>query len=543
MQLEKVIDLHTHLFNVRYIPLAAFFESRGAPRWLAKLGKRFFHFLTGKPDLERLLARKDTEEAVVEFAASAFILEIDSIVAGHQSAGTTYSDAERISFALDSVREAEAYRLLRDIDRELGEEFASTSKFDDAMRELIAERFSLGPFKTVENTKSIGFIGRLVLRLIKKLFRGIETGLDYLSFFFTLVSTERGLWHSLSSAYSPERNVNLFVHYMMDMDGSFSGESYFAFYDDQLKRLTQIEQSAGGTVIGFSAFDPFRAVANGIDTTEKMDQFLGRSIAYGKVGFKFYPPLGYLPSGNKNPKFNYVNDLFFSWCQRNAVPVMAHCTPEGFELEKGKSGVNSHPKNWEDVLSRYPELTLCYGHAGGGVREVPEKDSKKRRTVYGWMAPPPGELPADDRYWNDDDNYARWVVEHCCKYKNVYCDLSIIHEIIFDDKVPGADLRARDILRIRLADALSPELANPYQFKDKLIYGSDWPMPQMVNDADPYLEAVNEIVSDPKVPIEPAKFYVNNALDFLMLERRRDSLVKTFGKDHADAVAKAAERV
>ena len=44
---SEVIDVHTHIFNARYIPLVGALHSKGVPKWLGQLLKPLFNVLAG----------------------------------------------------------------------------------------------------------------------------------------------------------------------------------------------------------------------------------------------------------------------------------------------------------------------------------------------------------------------------------------------------------------------------------------------------------------------------------------------------------------
>lgn len=119
------------------------------------------------------------------------------------------------------------------------------------------------------------------------------------------------------------------------------------------------------------------------------------------IGFKMYPPLGYMPL---DPRLPFLHDSlkdgdsFFARCEREGIPILAHCSPGGMsthELElfmqyDGKSSNPAtdeampketakrlltpegyfwtkyvHPKAWREVLVHFPKLKLCLAHFGG----------------------------------------------------------------------------------------------------------------------------------------------------------------------------------
>jgi predicted TIM-barrel fold metal-dependent hydrolase len=176
---------------------------------------------------------------------------------------------------------------------------------------------------------------------------------------------------------------------------------------------------------GFVAYNPKR---------EKGLDLVINALNEGFTGIKFYPPLGYNPVNSKE---------LFKYCADKGIPVFTHCTPSGFEAGENY-GLNSDPKNWEKVLIEVNDLKLCLGHAGG---------------VKGWFG------PFDPNNIFPNDTYAKDVVKLCTKYKNVYAEVGFLDHI----EKP----MQRDQFVKRLQHLFKDKTAN-YNFKDKIMYGSDW---------------------------------------------------------------------
>jgi len=185
-------------------------------------------------------------------------------------------------------------------------------------------------------------------------------------------------------------------------------------------------------------------------------------------------------------------------CIRNDRPILTHCTVEGFEAYEG-SGLLSNPVHWQQVLgaksNKYQKLRLCYGHAGG---------IGKNSEYLGWGAA--GEL------WESPNNFARMVVEHCRTYPHVYCDMSHYEAIMKDDEVKKAFVK-------NFVREMRNESGN-YLFRKKVMYGSDWHMPEMVQRTRPYLDFFRELFSKTSIKDYAEDFFYRNAVRFLNLEKR-----------------------
>lgn len=77
----------------------------------------------------------------------------------------------------------------------------------------------------------------------------------------------------------------------------------------------------------------------------------------GFVGVKLYPSLGY--EINSGEMFKV-----YSYCEEREIPLLMHCSEGGFNLTK-ETYKNSDPMLWDSILSKHPNLKICFGHFGG----------------------------------------------------------------------------------------------------------------------------------------------------------------------------------
>lgn len=520
-KLPLVVDAHTHLFNARYLPLTGILASWGVPRHLAWLTTRLVNSLTGKSKLRYQLKNfslkhhDDAFDEIINEIGEITIQQIDAQLT-EVIESDYFKDPSLLHEPTGEFIDSELYEVLIDIHDEFGDA--------DSAREL-----DLGYIESIQpadalSSKGIKFLGffkgvkRMVKRLLKKAFAFIENAADYLDFIHNMMRSEKGLLDRLTDYYDAMADEYLMIHYMMDMRYPFNDKPKYDFYKRQLPRMSALEKHSKGKSIGFSAFDIKRFSRGEVDP-EAIYSHLERALAHGKLGFKFYPPMGFRAAGNENPKEEQVADIFFDYCVENRVPVFCHCTPEGFEQGKN-TGLNSDPDYWEQCLKKpnRESLILCFGHAGGGKRQV------GGRTVDGWLS-------TTDNNWDDPDNYARKVVKLCRTYEHVYCDLSYMHEIIHDD-------HAADALKQRLITELGREIDQdfPYALSDKMMYGSDWHMVSVVNDIDTYFAKILEIFSSDELTHLQPKFFAQNAITYLDLASFIPKAREKFGDIYADRI-------
>jgi predicted TIM-barrel fold metal-dependent hydrolase len=310
---------------------------------------------------------------------------------------------------------------------------------------------------------------------------------NYMAFFFTTLHAEEDMLAKVLSSYGsglPDLQIS---HYMMDMQHGYAGakEPYYAFAI-QLDRMQTLHRNHAGRMFSFSAFDPRRE-----DWKVRAED----AIRKGFVGFKFYPAMGYTPSGHRPQSEQDRIDAFFDFCVDGDIPIFTHCTPVGFE-NRHKLGRNANPALWEKVLKERPALRLCFGHAGGG------RVTRNKITFPGWAA--------TDEEWGagDETNYAKIVARLCKQYPNVYCEVGYITSLL-DDR-PSRD---RFLANLKSAQKLPGKL----DLMEKMAFGSDWHMPSMVDNTRNYFDVFLEIFQSAPYSKYIENFFWKNAYSYLKL--------------------------
>jgi predicted TIM-barrel fold metal-dependent hydrolase len=210
------------------------------------------------------------------------------------------------------------------------------------------------------------------------------------------------------------------------------------------------------------------------------------------IGFKMYPPLGYKPL---DPRLPYLHDLkkdadcFYARCEREGIPILAHCSPGGIythelklyrEYDSGVpqyrinpssssskpadasyvSGDNQniamkyfwdnyvHPLEWRKVLQKFPKLRLCLAHFGGDEwKKGPESD---------WITE---------------------IVALTKEYPNVYTDFAC-WDLDYAKESFAQILKNRRYSHLR----------------DKILFGTDWYMTLLVLDGKSYKSFCEEFM-------------------------------------------------
>lgn len=383
--------------------------------------------------------------------------------------------------------------------------------------------------------------------------------------------------------------IDLAVYQMMNMGPSYDqapqtghyipGAPSATMYDFQKQQTAiaeQIQEQSDGHVIHFVAYNPFESIGDPKCPSEPLGSLPSRVEDYpvalrnvhealkrGAWGVKFYPPMGYRPTGNAgtpcddklddpNPfvrsgtlkwtayfntdkvkqwkarydqpdwngkKLDALNDMLFRYCVKHDVPLFTHCNTGEMRVES-MSQRFAHPRFWEMVLERHPRLRLCLGHAGN----------------YGFWC----ELPAG---WDTEGKdkpgttrcYPDWglrVARLCAKYPNVYCELGI-HEQLAD---PGLASRfvvvVDDLCNFSTSSGRSaqvyPASGPRYNLSKKMMYGSDWFMPVGESPAA-YLEGFLRTYNWPALRPVAKDFFAGNAVRFLRVREQvsTNPLIKT----------------
>ena len=242
----------------------------------------------------------------------------------------------------------------------------------------------------------------------------------------------------------------------MDMAYMGCGKVPRLFYD-QLKELGDLKKIYP-QIIPFIHVDPRREDI--LDLTKMVVE------KWGFGGVKLYPTLGYFP---------YDKDLspIYDYCERNNLPVIAHCSPnnpvffkgsykELYELLKKDRYLGSkllydiaqhkktkkelcryftNPLNYKKVMEEFPKLKICAAHFG---------------SEYSW-----------DKYLKNPDEKENWFVyirDMIKEYENFYTDISFT-------------LNNEEYFSV-----LKVMLSSDEKIRDKVNFGSDFYMVETSSD-------------------------------------------------------------
>ena len=269
---------------------------------------------------------------------------------------------------------------------------------------------------------NIGISAFLMIKLLK-LFKNRPILQKYASFLKVgTMKSQLNIFKDLKSFYNPDDHI---VILSLNMDYMGAGKAKHN-YKQQIHEIKRIKAHYPDTCLPFYSIDP-RAGSPG-ELLSEARQHLKKK---GFVGIKIYPALGYYP-------FDPGLEEVYKWASDKKVPIMTHCTkvgsyylgditaeminpnsfvgqalnwPNKFDkvsfpitenLKKKKEFCDnfSHLYNYARVLEKYPDLKICFAHAGD---DVGIKEAKSGNSNNSWFT------------------HIKYLMQ---TYQNVYTDIS-----------------------------------------------------------------------------------------------------------------------
>jgi len=507
-----IVDVHTHLFNSRYMPLKHVVKAR---MWAAGASKPLTLIANGLGLTDAAAVLLATRTPADKYEAAARQKLVDAYLARHGGS------------ALNDV----------DLFHAMAHSQVSNPKLDLPFRDrLRGSPEDIGPLEYLAyETFGEGFLVDYIAKwFVHDPADGVSAN-GVASFAVGMMSEEG---ESLKRMERLFPQVDLFVYQSMDLVPSFYAGHTHAYsysrddnHDDSthkpaasLPRIRELCKESDGRLIHFVAWNPFRTLNREGGAVPSL-QLVKQAVQNGASGVKFYPPLGYRPScndftGYKKPFFlsearkqwnnrylgnhphgretdvlkqraqemDRVNEELFAWCADNDIPIFSHCNTGEFRAYYTEEyAENANPAYWEPVLKKHPKLRLCFGHAGGVT------------DWYGKCAQPSGHVPGTEK-WGE------CVRRLCRTYPNVYCEFGI-HEDI-------AHPETAEFIYDTLLRELPERGDGKWKLADKVMYGSDYFMPVSVTPKQ-YLEGFQRIFSLRGMEIYKARFFSGNAMKYL----------------------------
>ncbi len=489
-----VIDMHTHVFNGRDLPLAGILNAFGAPLGVSHSLAKLLNAWTAGDDLEDPIPQAASiSEAPEALWTSAL---------ANTRAEMTMPQADSLFAPLSPEEQAGLLEFVGQ-DEPAAAEMALSGAKNEREREieivaLALRKIDFPPGETDDAVQPAA----------APLIAGAGAG-GYTRFLGIMTKGHLHIAHRLLTREYPK--VDLFVHHMMDMERAYASKPVVAF-EEQMNRMTRLDRRFDGKLLHFVAFDPFRR-GDSLDSVR-------RGLRAGALGVKFYPPSGYRATGNEIPpqpgllkpgsrgrwKSRYfglsnaaldaLNEALFVFCEREQIPIFTHCTPHGFEAEKGY-GAMADPQYWAKILERHKTLRLCFGHSGGDAYWFQENGAQ------------PGAIA--------QRRFGEQVVELCLAHPNVYCEAGYLEKIL--------DPGSRALFQKQLAAVIERRSSDgKWAFGHKLMYGTDWHMIHKEARHEQFPAAFQEAFAEPRLGPWQRPFFARNAVAFLKLaEAAKDS--------------------
>jgi hypothetical protein len=267
----RILDLHTHLFNARYVPLASIIANAiGKDESnLANHVARLLEALTGssypQPEITAALQFQNEDE-VDEYRLEHIwnitkheLLAATGSLEVIQQGASTLLDASLATPALGLLRSSELMSILVDL-----------SKIDYAAEgwagTLPPTYTTLVPYGSLDTPMLFGDFLDWARGVVKKALRVVTKLMDpnawgevenYLEFFLTMLNSEEKMLKKLLSGYGNDLPPLQISHYMMDMQMAYEFQKppYYPFHPVQMDRMQTLQRANPARVFGFSAFD------------------------------------------------------------------------------------------------------------------------------------------------------------------------------------------------------------------------------------------------------------------------------------------------
>jgi len=525
---SPIIDIHTHTFNARYLPLRNILLGKrdAAPplTWLISdsCAATLAHSLIERTEL----APAPGSEGVAR-------MESASQAQQHRDKGWICGVFLKL---LDKAAASGAWRKGMSPQDQLAalDKVAEKMNFQEKMGVMIATRM-MGMDNHVDMSPN-----------------GLRGAMRFL-WFLTQNDADQTRLFALQYKDAPMRGTPLMVSHMMDLAPVYnqepSGNELLDFAKDQVRRVESFQKRPNSNMIYFVAYAPYRDYWRGGHAGDAQELVRSAIEEHGAWGVKVYPPSGYRPAGNsiqprptgirsraaaeqwdarygplpgdKNRALDEKIEKLLLWCIEKNVPVFVHSGTGEFEARKGYGFHHSNPSFWRQFLDNHPapdgspcRLRLCLGHAGGGD------------------------------YWFGGKNAVSWgsdSYEMCRRFPNVYCEITTHAELV----APNNQAFFVDRLAKAFDDSQLDADGKPYPFSfaKKLIYGTDWYLPD-ASERETVLVATEQAFLHKKLRRHYKDYFFGNALRYLnagtRLNRSSDSATAV-EKRLQDALALATD--
>ena len=325
----------------------------------------------------------------------------------------------------------------------------------------------------------------------------------------------------------PKKGEITLVSHMMDLapvyDQIPDGQTLLDLPSQQVRRMEYFQGASSSNLLYFVAYCPYR-IPNAMPSGG-LEVVRDAILQHHARGVKFYPPSGYRPADNhvrprpytlsttapgrqwdrrytafgpdKDVALEAEVNRMLEWCMDQDIPVFVHSGYGQFEARKGYGEYHSNPKFWRQFLEKHScpgkpcTLRLCLGHAGG------------------------------EDFWFGTGTHADWgqcVFDLCTHYPNVYCEITTSEKMVMAKSQAYFVEQMTRLFKESNASAMSADPLHPrYPFCKKLMYGTDWYLPSQGEPSAVLLSTQRAFLSC-GLRDAYADYFSGNASRFLKLE-------------------------
>lgn len=409
-----MIDAHTYICNLAYVPVRGMLQARGVPEGLAGPAARIFDRLT------RVDESKPTQLDSVLLGAFAPAIEVttaDLVLDIARALEATELDAIR-----DSLAEGAIYL----------DSVETGRRSDEYQVSLLLE------------TELLGTNRERLARIVRAVGHFIAGGTDTLRWLLLMMNRESVIVERLLALWD---GASVSAVHVADLEPSYPHErARFDFVQDQLPRVRRLAAATPGRLATFVGYNPARPDA--LDIVQRALDALGFDGVVICQPDEDVPGEDAAVAGAAPADVTERAMALFAMCVERDVPVLAPCVPSEVDVVLGEPGTRGGPAYWRRVLEMpgLESLRLCLAHAGG---------------MQGWTLP---HSHAGDEAW--DSTWACEVVALCTHYPSVYCDFAQF-SCVFDDEA-----RAKFTRRLERVVEATAAAARP--FSTRVLFGSGW---------------------------------------------------------------------
>jgi predicted TIM-barrel fold metal-dependent hydrolase len=299
-----------------------------------------------------------------------------------------------------------------------------------------------------------------------------------------------------------------------------------------------------GRVHPFVPFDPARELAHraklpgpGVPDGGPREKYSSLDMAKeairnkGFIGVKVYNTLGYRPLGNAavdkqrrgifnrngmrrysaftGEQFDEVLSELYRFCEREQVPITAHCVYNGIEAYPRASFDFADPEYWRPVLEKFPGLHVNLAHFGWDKPEEYLPPSRWKRFLQtlreageasvSWL----GMFEFEGR----KQTWVREIAQMLSEFPNLYADVS--HNSVTEDS---------NLPKFRAAYAAMIR-DHPGVIQRKLLFGIDWHTIERVENYTTFMQRYRQVLQGGSIfnDAQIQDFLGGNTLRFLGL--------------------------